>query len=630
MAHRVAHALDYAEQVCIEAPTGIGKTFAYLVPAIYHAQSTGKPVLVSTHTINLQEQILRKDIPLLSKLLDRPLKCRIAKGRSNYLCKSRLNQLVRQSTLPLPGSWLAALLKWSETTATGDREEFSLAADNQGFWSEVACDNLNCLGKLCPHYRKDCYHALARRALAEAEIIVANHAFLFTVLAHADGEASALPEFSALILDEGHTIPDIAAAQLGSHPGTWELRRLLSHLAHENRRGGILEPPDAADARERINSLLTGLTALQPKLAEQIRQLAPQGGGLLRLHEPSPQNDGFSEPLNQLAGALWRLAQSCDLTQPERAAALQSASSEIQEFADQIQRFFQMADPRQAYWFELRGRHESEVSFEAVPVDPAPQLRQILLPPREEGETPLPLIITSATLTVNGSMDFFLNRIGLPDAQTLVLSSPFDFERQVTLYLPPMPSPQDPRYEDALEQALRHYLDLTQGRAFVLFTSHYQLRRMAERLQEFFASGNYRLLLQGDSLSPRQMLQEFRTAERAVIFGTDSFWTGVDVPGEALSNVIITHLPFAQIGHPVQQAREEKCLAQGGRPFFDYLLPEAVLKFRQGFGRLIRNRQDTGIIVLLDGRLRQKSFGKIFLNSIPTCRNGLLYPMDET
>ena len=625
MAHRVAHALDHAEQVCIEAPTGIGKTFAYLVPAFYHAQHTGKPVLVSTHTINLQEQILRKDIPLLSKLLGRPIQCRIAKGRSNYLCKTRLNQLVRQSTLPLPGSWLASLLQWSQTTETGDREEFSQAANNQGFWSEVACDSINCLGKLCPHYRKDCYHTLARRELSDAEIIVANHAFLFTVLGHADGETSALPEFSALILDEGHTIPDIAAAQLGSHPGTWEMRRLLARLAHENRRGGMLEPPDSATVREQINSLLTALTVLQPKLVEQIRQLAPQGGGLLRMREPTPQNDGFSEPLNHLAEALWRLAQSCDLTQPERSAALQNCSSELQEFAGQIEQFFRMADPNQAYWFELRGRHESEVSFEAIPIDPAPQIRQILMPTHDENEKPFPLVITSATLTVNGSMDFFLTRIGLHEAQTMVLTSPFDFTEQVTLYLPEMPSPQDPRYEDALEKALRHYLGLTQGRAFVLFTSHYQLRRMAERLQEFFTAGNYHLLLQGDSLSPRQMLHEFRNTERAVIFGTDSFWTGVDVPGDALSNVIITHLPFAQIGHPVQQAREEQCLAQGGRPFFDYLLPEAVLKFRQGFGRLIRTRQDTGIIVLLDGRLRQKSYGKIFLNSIPTCRDGLSY-----
>ncbi len=624
MAHRVAQALDQAEQVCIEAPTGIGKTFAYLVPALYHAQRTGKPVLVSTHTINLQEQILRKDIPLLAKLVGHPIQCRIAKGRSNYLCKTRLNQLVRQSTLPLPGSWLAALIKWADATTTGDREEFPQAANNQGFWNDVACDSINCLGKLCPHYRKDCYHTIARRALAEADIIVANHAFLFTVLGHADGETSALPEFSAMILDEGHTIPDIAAAQLGFHPGTWEMRRMLSHLAHENRRGGMLEPPDAAEVREQISALLATLTALQPRLVEQIRQLAPQGGNLLRMQTPAPQNDGFSEPLNQLAGALWRLAQSCNLAQPERSTALQNASTELQELAEQIANFFQMSDANQAYWFELRGRHESEVSFEAVPVDPAPQLRKILMP-ANENQAPLPLVITSATLTVNGAMDFFLNRIGLPEAQTLVLTSPFDFAKQVTLYLPAMPSPQDPRYEDALEQALRHYLELTQGRAFVLFTSHYQLRRMAERLQEFFQVGEYHLLLQGDALSPRQMLQEFRTAPKAVIFGTDSFWTGVDVPGDALSNVIITHLPFAQIGHPVQQARDEQCRAKGGRPFFDYLLPEAVLKFRQGFGRLIRTRQDTGIIVLLDGRLRQKSYGKIFLNSIPICRDGLSY-----
>ena len=627
MAHRVAQALDSSEQVCIEAPTGIGKTFAYLVPAFFHAQRTGKPVVVSTHTINLQEQILRKDVPLLSSLLGRPIQCRIAKGRSNYLCKTRLNQMLRQSTLPLPGSWLASLMKWADTTKTGDREEFPHAANNQGFWSEVACDNLNCIGKLCPHYRKDCYHTLARRELAEAEIIVANHAFLFTVLGHSDGETSALPDFSALILDEAHTIPDIAAEQLGSHPGTWEMRRLLARLTTESRRGGMLEAPDAADARSQIETLLSSLTTQKPHLVEEIRQLAPEGGNLLRMRQPAPQNDGFSEPLGRLAGELWRLAKGSELTDPDRAAALQSASQEVQEYAEQLADFFRMSDPNRAYWFELRGRRESEVDFESVPVDPAPLLRQILMPRREGDEQPpRPLVITSATLAVNGSMDFFLNRIGLPEAQTMTLSSPFDYERQVSLYLPQMPGPKDLGYEDALENALRHYLELTQGRAFVLFTSHYQLREMARRLEDFFTAGKYHLLLQGDGLSPRQMLQEFKTSERAVIFGTDSFWTGVDVPGDALSNVIITHLPFAQIGHPVQQAREERCRAQGGRPFFDYQLPEAVLKFRQGFGRLIRTRRDTGIIVLLDGRLRQKSYGRIFLNSIPRCRDGLAQP----
>ena len=618
MAHRVARALEAGDQICIEAPTGIGKTFAYLVPALYHSRATGKPVVISTHTINLQEQILRKDVPLLAKLFGREIRCRIAKGRSNYLCQCRVNQLVRQSSPPLPGSWLAQLLKWSDTTATGDREEFPPAASNQGYWSEVACDSMNCQGPLCPHCRRDCYHTIARRALAEAEIIVANHAFLFNALSR-EGEASPLPEFSALILDEGHTIPEIAAAQLGIHPNTWELRRRLAHLSRESRAGGVLDGAEAADAREKIESFSSALTLLQPRLAEQIRQL---GGSLLRLREPSPQSDGFSAPISQLADTLWRLSKSLEVTQPERAATLKSNSEELNELARQLSLFFRMEAPGWAYWLELRGRTESEVAFEAVPVDPAPLLRKLLRP---EGDAPPPLVITSATLAVNGSMEYFLNRIGLPEAQTMLLTSPFDFQKQVTLHLPPMPAPNAPEYEEALERELRHYLDLTQGRAFVLFTNHSQMRRMAERLEDFFEDGDYRLLLQGAALSPRQMLEEFRHASRAVIFGTDSFWTGVDVPGDALSNVIITHLPFAQIGHPLQQAREEQCRANGLNPFATYLLPEAVLKFRQGFGRLIRTRQDTGIIVVLDGRIRQKSYGKIFLNSIPTCRDGLSY-----
>ena len=620
MAHRVAQALDSVEPVCIEAPTGIGKTFAYLVPALFHARETGKPVIVSTHTINLQEQILRKDVPLLAKIFGTTIHCRIAKGRSNYLCKNRFSQVVKQSSPPLPGSWLEELLKWSSETATGDREEFSPAASNQGFWSEVACDALNCLGALCPHYRKDCYHAIARRAFSEAEILVANHAFLFNALSRDGGESATLPDYSALILDEGHTIPEIAAAQLGIHPNTSELRRHLARLSRESRPGGLLDGAEATEARSQVNSLLSALTLLQPQLVERIRQLS--GSSLLRLREPSPQNDGFSEPLRLLAGSLWRLAKGLDVQQSDRAASLQNCADELNEMAEQLERFFQAGNPDWAFWFELRGRLENEVSFEGVPIDPAPLLRKLLVP---EEANPRPLVITSATLNVNGSMDFFLNRIGLPEARTMTLPSPFDFQKQVTLYLPQMPAPNDPEYEDALDDALRHYLSLTRGRAFVLFTSHLQMRRMAERLEGFFSAGGYHLLQQGTTLSPRQMLEEFRHAERAVIFGTDSFWTGVDVPGEALSNVIITHLPFAQIGHPLQQARDEQCRASGQNPFSAYLLPEAVLKFRQGFGRLIRTRQDTGIIVLLDGRIRQKSYGKIFLHSIPTCRDGLSY-----
>ena len=619
MAHRVAQALEGGEQVCIEAPTGIGKTFAYLVPALYHSQTTGKPVIISTHTINLQEQILRKDVPLLAKLLGQIINCRIAKGRSNYLCQYRVNQLVRQSSPPLPNSWLAKLLKWSDMTTTGDREEFPAAASNQGFWSEVACDSLNCQGPLCPHYRRDCYHTIARRALADAQIIVANHAFLFNALAR-DGDSSTLPEFSALILDEGHTIPEIAAAQLGIHPSTWELRRFLAHLASETRMGGLLDGADATEVRDKIQTFSSALTLLQPNLTEQIRQLG--SGSLLRLREPSPQSDGFTDPLSQLGSSLWRLAQHVEIHQPERASALKNSADEANELARQLGMFFRLEEPDWAYWFELRGRTENEVAFEAIPVDPAPLLRKLLLP--EDGES-LPLVITSATLSINGSMEYYLSRIGLPEAQTMILSSPFDYMNQVTLYLPVMPPPNDPGYEDSLENELRRYIDLTQGRAFVLFTSHLQMRRMAERLEDFMEEGNYHLLLQGATLSPRQMLDEFRHADRAVIFGTDSFWTGVDVPGDALSNVIITHLPFAQIGHPVQQAREEQCRANGLNPFATYLLPEAVLKFRQGFGRLIRTRLDTGIIVVLDGRIRQKSYGKIFLNSIPTCREGLSY-----
>ncbi len=613
MAMAVAQAMDDKASLCVEAPTGVGKTFAYLVPAYYHALRTEKPVVISTHTINLQEQITSRDVPLLSRLLETDINCKIAKGRGHYLCKYRVATDLEGPYLP--GTWQARFIRWANDTDTGDRSEFR---DKSGSldWSLFNCSRENCVGKSCPH-RNDCFLVKARRALQSAQIIVANHAYLISALTN-DKDNTLLPDFSGLIIDEAHTIPTVAATLLGKHPGTWELKRMLLRLAHEA--DGLLAAPAGTQALACATTTLSCLNDYVPQLANFVLcHSGERGNGILRLVTPQPDGNPLSAPLKLLQDELIRCRSQVEAQDNDRAGGLQEYIDQLEEFIQGVTAFYDVEFNDWAYWYELYGPKHQEVSFNSVPIDPANELQKLFF----NRKRAIPVVVTSATLAIDQNLHYYKRQIGAYDARELILSSPFDYQEQVTLYTPVIPEPNVPGYQDELNDQLKKFIQLSRGRAFVLFTSYFQLQQSATALKGFLKDGDYTLLAQGDKLSPRMILEKFRTTPRAVVFGTDSFWTGVDVPGDALSNVIITRLPFAQMGHPIIQARDELCRSQGRNSFSDYMLPEAVLKFRQGFGRLIRTRQDTGIIVLLDGRLHQKSYGKIFLNSIPTCKQGL-------
>lgn len=622
MAYAVADAFDNNENLCIEAPTGVGKTFAYLVPAFFHACQTDKPVVITTHTISLQDQILNHDIPLLAKFLNVKIDAVVAKGRSNYLCLRKLNEIadMDQSLLPddnITGD-LGRLVSWAEKTKTGDHTDMNRPIAPQ-LWNAVCCERGNCLNGQCPFFAS-CFLMAARRRIGKARIIIANHAFFFAALAtdarlatRPDAEShereKLLPDFSALVIDEGHTLEDAAANHLGIRADSLTIRRILGRLYSDERKTGLLAAERFFEARELAVDARRRATLFFSSL---LNWMEPQNKNPLRYFVPNHIENYLATPFAKLEKSLAALAD--DEEDAAIKVELECLKDAIEEQHMALDVFFTMARQDFVYWMEIFGRDKNDISFNCIPVDVSPLLaEQVFRKP--------PVIVTSATLAVNGDIHYFMNRIGANNAKSMILDTPFDFKTQVQTYIAKnMPDPRDvDAFLDKAEGHLRHFLTLTNGRTFVLFTSYSMMNNLAKRMEAFFAENNLTLLLQGDGLPTLKMIEKFKSTERAVIFGTSSFWTGVDVPGDALSSVIIMRLPFANPDHPLELARTERTAALGKNAFFDYTVPEAVLKFRQGFGRLIRTKDDTGIVVILDSRIIQKRYGQTFLHSIPEC-----------